>query len=76
MQNSNEEKRLLHEQIKILKQKLVNISNSNNPNTHNKNDNNSEILLQNEIEELKKSNNHLKSENEKMTKQIKLFEKQ
>ena len=83
VQNANEEKRLLHEQIKILKQKLVNIGNSNSL-INNKADNleKNKIMSQNgnhynqEIEELKRTNCQLKSENEKMAKQIKLFEKQ
>ena len=81
VQNSNEEKRLLHEQIKILKQKLINVG-SNGSSMNNKNEvENNRIMLQNEIynqeiNELKKANNHLKSENDKMSKQIKLFEKQ
>jgi hypothetical protein len=72
---------LLHEQIKILKQKLINLgSNGTYVNSKNEIENN-KIMLQNEIfnqeiDELKRTNNQLKSDNEKMSKQIKLFEKQ
>lgn len=65
----------MHEQIKILKQKLINISgNSSNANHNEYYETNSKYTQ--EIEHLNKLNNNLKYENDKLVKQIKLFEKQ